>query len=272
MPLAHHFKGVKGFRRDRGNATRAGAIGALWFIVSARAKIGRLMAKMVLAGDPAVDVILRRSARARRLSLRVSGNGGHVTLSLPRWSSRAEAQDFVREKEGWIRRQLARNSQQIVPRIGGHVMFEGEHVPVVASPARAVQFADARLLVPGNADGVAARVAAYLKIMARQRLSLACGRHAALLGLEHGTISLRDTRSRWGSCTAQGNLMFSWRLVMAPVRVLDYVAAHEVAHLAEMNHSPAFWAVVGRIFPDYGEPRQWLRQNGHRLHSYRFTD
>lgn len=230
------------------------------------------MAKMVLAGDPAVDVILRRNARARRLSLRVSGHGGHVTLSLPRWSSQSEAQDFVREKEAWIRRQLARNFEQIVPRIGGHVMFEGEAVPVVATGARAVHFADSKMRVPGNADRAAARIAAFLKIMARQRLTLACGRHAAVLGLEHGRISLRDTRSRWGSCTAQGNLMFSWRLVMAPHRVLDYVAAHEVAHLAEMNHSPAYWAAVKRLCPTYAEPRQWLRQNGHRLHAYRFTN
>ncbi len=230
------------------------------------------MAKLVLAGDPAVDVIVRRNARARRLSLRVSRFDGCVTLSLPRWSSRFEAMDFARQKEGWIRRQLACNSDQILPRIGGHVMFEGVQVQLVATRSRAAHFADGKILVPGSPERVSVRIAAFLKAMARHRLTAACDHHAALLGLDYGRITLRDTRSRWGSCTTQGNLMFSWRLVMAPVQVLQYVAAHEVAHLVEMNHSPAYWDVVERVFPGFGEPRKWLRQNGHRLHAYRFIN
>ncbi|MGR3342653.1 MAG: M48 family metallopeptidase [Paracoccaceae bacterium] len=228
------------------------------------------MAKLVLAGDPAVDVIVRRNARARRLSLRVSRFDGSVTLSLPRWSLRFEAMEFAREKEGWIRRQLARKTDEILPRIGGQVMFEGVPVEVAATRSRAAHYSDGKILVPGDLERVAVRVAAFLKAMARQRLTVACDHHAALLGLDYGRITLRDTRSRWGSCTTQGNLMFSWRLVMAPVPVLQYVAAHEVAHLVQMNHSPAYWDVVERLCPGYGEPRKWLRQNGHRLHAYRF--
>ena len=228
------------------------------------------MAKLVLAGEPAVDVTLRRNARARRLSLRVSRFDGCVTLSLPRWSSTSEAMDFAREKEGWIRRQLARKSDEILPRIGGHVMFEGVLVDVTATRSRAAHYSGGKILVPGDPERAPARIAAFLKVMARQRLTVACDSHAALLGLDYGRISLRDTRSRWGSCTTQGNLMFSWRLVMAPAWVLQYVAAHEVAHLVEMNHSPAYWDVVERVYPGYGEPRKWLRQNGHRLHAYRF--
>ena len=83
-------------------------------------------------------------------------------------------------------------------------------------------------------------------------------------------IALRDTRSRWGSCTAQGRLMFSWRLAMAPDGVLDYVAAHEVAHLAHMNHAPAFWAEVGRLMPDWTARRDWLRRNGAALQAWQF--
>jgi predicted metal-dependent hydrolase len=98
----------------------------------------------------------------------------------------------------------------------------------------------------------------------------AVARHAARLRLPVGRISLRDPRSRWGSCTATGDLMFSWRLVLAPAFVLDYVAAHEVAHLKEMNHSPAFWAVVRRLCPDYEAPREWLRRNGGALHGWDF--
>ena len=103
-------------------------------------------------------------------------------------------------------------------------------------------------------------------------LAEAADRHSAALGRPHAGIVLRDTRSRWGSCTSEGNLMFSWRLIMAPPRILQYVAAHEVAHLAEMNHSPDFWAVVERLFPDYGVCRRWLRENGDHLHRVRFDD
>ncbi len=92
----------------------------------------------------------------------------------------------------------------------------------------------------------------------------------ALVGRPFHRLTLRDTRSRWGSCTVDGGLMYSWRLAMAPPEVLDYVAAHEVAHLVEMNHAPAFWAVVRRLVPDYAPRRAWLKQHGQRLHAYRF--
>lgn len=228
------------------------------------------MATLVLSGDPAVNVSLRRNASARRLSLRVSAIDGQVILSLPRWSSTSAAMQFVREKEGWIRRQLACRTGEIIPQIGGHVMLGGRAVAVVATDLRVVQYSAGKIMVPGDALRVPVRVGAFLKVLARQHLGDACDRHAAALGVDYGRISLRDTRTRWGSCTAQGNLMFSWRLVMAPARVLDYVAAHEVAHRVEMNHSRAYWDVVERVFADYGEPRAWLRDNGHRLHAYRF--
>jgi predicted metal-dependent hydrolase len=115
-------------------------------------------------------------------------------------------------------------------------------------------------------------VLAFLKALARTRLVAASDRYAGLLGQGFAAISLRDARSRWGSCTAEGALMFNWRLVMAPPDVLDYVAAHEVAHLVEMNHSPAFWAVVTRLRPDWKRQRDWLQTQGGALQAYRFGD
>jgi len=117
-----------------------------------------------------------------------------------------------------------------------------------------------------------ARLKAFLKLQARGRLQVACEFYAERLGRGFGKITLRDTRSRWGSCSANGDLMFSWRLIMAPPEVLDYVAAHEVAHLVEMNHSAAYWDVVRGIYPDYEAPRCWLKANGGLLHRYRFDD
>ena len=92
------------------------------------------------------------------------------------------------------------------------------------------------------------------------------------MGRTPGKLTLRDTRSRWGACTPSGDLMFSWRLIMAPARILDYVAAHEVAHLAQMNHSAAFWAEVTKLYPTHPEARRWLKAQGASLHHYRFTD
>ena len=116
-----------------------------------------------------------------------------------------------------------------------------------------------------------ARVKAWLKVRARDRLVAASDHYAALVGRRVSQVTLRDTRSRWGSCTADGALMYSWRLIMAPPRVLDYVAAHEVAHLLEMNHSQAFWDVVARLFPLWQQERIWLKTQGSALQAIRFA-
>ena len=117
---------------------------------------------------------------------------------------------------------------------------------------------------------VSSRVKAFFKIQAMLHLHQATDRYAAALGKPYGKITLRDTTSRWGSCSSQGNINYSWRLIMAPPDVLNYVVAHEVAHLAEMNHSAQFWAVVERLYPDYAEQRVWLRKHGEDLHRYVF--
>ncbi|MBD3679632.1 MAG: M48 family metallopeptidase [Rhodobacteraceae bacterium] len=229
------------------------------------------MGQATLPGSPDIPITLRRSGRARRMSLRVSRLDGRVTLSIPSWTSEREALSFVREKEGWIRKALAETPGVVVPRIGGTVLFEGREVPVLEGAGRGARYADGAFhLAPGARVGPA--LAGALKVMARDRLAEAVSRHSAAIGRDAGSISLRDTRSRWGSCASSGNLMFSWRLVMAPPEVLDYVAAHEVAHLAEMNHSPAFWQQVERLMPGYRPPRRWLRENGALLHRYKFGD
>lgn len=228
------------------------------------------MGNLVLAGNPPVTIILKRNARARRLSLRVSRLDGRVTLSLPNWTPEVEALGFAQEKEVWIRRQLAGKSKVVVPAIGENVLFEGVEIPIVQGAGRSARYEDGELHVPGNPDSAPARVAAFLKVMARQRLTDACDDYVEQVGKSYGRVTIRDTRSRWGSCSSEGNLMFSWRLVMAPQDVLNYVAAHEVAHLVEMNHSAAFWDVVEGICPTYQAPRKWLRVNGQHLHAYRF--
>ncbi len=230
------------------------------------------MEQIELSGRPNVRIIVRRSQRARRLSLRVSQLDGRVTITLPRRTPLREARVFATEKENWIRKALAERPDAVRPEIGGTVLYEGREVMIKTGAGRIARFQDDLITVPNNPDRVGFRVAALLKLKAQERLFEASGKYAAALGVRFGRISIRDTRSRWGSCSCQGNLMYSWRLIMAPPEVLDYVAAHEVSHLVEMNHSAQYWRVVAKIFPDYKSNRAWLRENGQKLHSYQFSD
>ncbi|MDT8854005.1 SprT family zinc-dependent metalloprotease [Paracoccaceae bacterium Fryx2] len=224
----------------------------------------------ILPGAPPVEITLRRSATARRFSLRVSRLDGRVTLSLPLRAREAEALAFLRDQEGWIRKALAGVPKAASVALGAVVPVEGHGLVLSPGSGRLIRIEGDSLLVPGDAARVATRVGAYLKLRARDRLAEACDRHAAALGRPYRSLTLRDTRSRWGSCTAAGGLMFSWRLIMAPPAVLDYVAAHEVAHLAQMNHSPAFWAVVAQLCPGHAAPRRWLKSEGQALHGWQF--
>jgi len=229
------------------------------------------MSDVFLDGDPPIPLILRRTARARRISLRISQLDGRVTLTMPAKLAEREALDFARSKEGWIRKHLATRGAEVNVGLGSQIPLGGRLLQVTAGTGRRVEILADAVAVPGPADRVGRRLGAFLKEVARDRLAAACDDYAARLGKPYARISMRDTRSRWGSCTSDGGLMFSWRLIMSPPEVLDYVAAHEVAHLAEMNHSPAFWAQVEQIYGDYAAPRKWLRTQGNDLHRYKFV-
>jgi len=225
-----------------------------------------------LPGDPPIPLVLRRSARARRFSLRVSRLDGRVTLTLPARAAEAEALAFARSRADWLRRALADRPAARPVAAGDWLPVEGRPRRLMPGPGRSVRLDADTLWLPGDPAQTGRRAAAFLRTLARDRLALACDRHAARLGRRPAALVLRDTRSRWGSCTAGGRLMFNWRLAMAPPAVLDYVAAHEVAHLAQMNHSPAFWAVVEMLLPDHAAARRWLRAEGAALHAWRFGD
>lgn len=236
----------------------------------AQAEKRDVVSETILLGQPPVHITLRRSGQARRLSLRVSRLDGRVTLSMPKRVPEREAMAFLREKELWIRKHLeARTPDQTVG-FGQAIPFLGQDVEIVPGRGRAARLIEGQLHVPGAEDRVAARVQAFLKLQAQLRLRAASDHYAEALGTTYGRITLRDTRSRWGSCTSAGNLMYSWRLVMAPEAVLNYVAAHEVAHRLEMNHSDRFWAQVAKVCPDHARHRAWLRSEGEGLHAWRF--
>lgn len=218
-------------------------------------------------GWPPVEVRLRRSARARRLTLRYSRLDGSATLTMPLAITPREAENFVARNLGWLEAQARAAPPVVQARVGARIPFRGKTCDIIGGAER-IGFRDGAFHVCDDRAG--AQIKAFLKTRARSQLAEATDVLAARIGRRVARLTLRDTRSRWGSCTAEGALMFSWRLVMAPPAVLEYVAAHEVAHMLEMNHSARFWQVVEDLCPGYRQQRAWLRKEGPALHRISF--
>ncbi len=228
------------------------------------------MGRQISIGNPSITVNVKASSVARRLSLRVSRLDGKVSLTVPRYTPDREINGFLKEKESWLQKHLADVMPLLRPQVGGSILLGGQDIPIVAGVGKRAMFREGVITVPSDDAGCAPRIKAFLKLRARDALAAASDQYAQEIGREYTRLSLRDTRSRWGSCSSEGVLMYSWRLIMAPVDVLNYVAAHEVSHLVEMNHSSAFWDQVAEIMPDYEVHRRWLRENGNLLQRYDF--
>ncbi len=221
-----------------------------------------------------VPVRLYRNNRARRVILRIDGHDDGaedgVAVTLPRGAAQYEGLDLVMDKADWILKNLDELTPRVIFADGVTVPFSGvDHLIRHAPHSRGGVWREgAEIFVTGRLEHVARRVRDWLKGQAREQITPRVRDKAATLGRPAGRISIRDTRSRWGSCSRDGNLSFCWRLVMAPVAVLDYVVAHEVAHLAELHHGPKFWRAVEGLTEDVSGSRGWLNANGDRLHRY----
>lgn len=219
-------------------------------------------------------VELRRHRQARRYTLRVKAASRAVVLTMPPRGSIREAKAFAQRNGAWIAARLKRLPDAIPFADGGAVSLRGVTHIIVHRPGTRgtvwIEMGDdgALLCVAGDAAHVGRRVRDFLKREAKRDLDAASRRYAAALGVAVKRVAVRDQVSRWGSCTAGGVLSYSWRLILAPPHVLDYLAAHEVAHLVEMNHSRAFWRVVTRICPDWQRAKGWLTAHGNALHRY----
>jgi predicted metal-dependent hydrolase len=226
--------------------------------------------QIFLSDHPAIGATLRRSRQAKRLSLRISSLDGRITITGPHFVPESTFQDFLDSKAEWI---LANHKhiERIMIDYGASVPVLGKPQLIRTTKMRKISVVDDQILVPQPRSNIGAQVKGFLKSLARDHLAQASDHYAQRIGHSYQGLRLRDTRSRWGSCSSDGHLMYSWRLVMAPRDVLNYVAAHEVAHLVEMNHSKSFWAVVQDIYGDYGPPRDWLRTSGNQLHRYDFN-
>ena len=216
-------------------------------------------------------VSIRVSRQARRVGLRIDSGKRRVELVLPRGVPVKTGLRFLAAKREWITARL-----QALPKPVPFV--EGAIVPLLGVPHRIerdrdpaalpVRIVEGEIRVGGDPAHQAHRVRDHLVSLARAELASRALRLAARIGREVARISVRDTKSRWGSCSGHGNLSFSWRLIFAPEAVLNYVVAHEVAHLVEMNHGPRFWQLVEHLTPGSASPRAWLRRHRNRLLSY----
>jgi len=215
-------------------------------------------------------VALRRIATSRRYTLRVRAASRDVLLTMPARGTLTAAREFAERHAAWIGVRLARLPKPVAFAPGEIVPLRGvEHLIVHRPAARGVVWLEAgAICVAGEAPHVARRVADFLKREARRDLEAAVARHAAALAVKPRRIALRDTTSRWGSCSSSASLNFSWRLILAPAHVLDYLAAHEVAHIVHMNHSPMFWNLTRRLFPETDRAEAWLKANGSSLHRF----
>ena len=220
-------------------------------------------------------VRLRRHRQARRYTLRIDAASREVVLTMPPRGALREARDFAQKHGGWIAARLRRMPEAAPFAHGVEIPLRGvAHRIVHRRNVRGTVWTetddDGRhlLCVAGEPPHVDRRISDFLKREARSDLEGMSRRFAEKLGIRIRRISVRDQSSRWGSCSTTGVLSFSWRLILAPPYVLDYLAAHEVAHLVELNHSPRFWRLVRRLDPDFERARRWLDLHGTDLHRY----
>ena len=228
-----------------------------------------------------VPVELRLHRAARRLTLRINQTKRSVVVTAPLRCKIDEAGKFVHRHLDWVRSRLHALPAPIQFEDGVIVPLRGtDHVVKFVGPGArgsVVEYASLGsgmpvLAVKGAAEHAPRRLRDWLYAEARRDLDARVAFHAKRLGLRARRLSVRDQGSRWGSCSTSGMLSFSWRLVLAPPIVLDYVAAHEVAHLAEMNHGPRFWALVRKTMPDMDVAKAWLLKHGLDLHRYDAVD
>ncbi|MDA0676338.1 MAG: SprT family zinc-dependent metalloprotease, partial [Proteobacteria bacterium] len=218
----------------------------------------------------AVSLRLARSRRARRLILRIDPHLGGATVTLPSWAGWAEAADLAVRETDWIRARLAVAPQRVPFIDGGTLPYLDDVLTIrhLADRGPPVLREGAVINVRGDATHLPRRLTDWLRGRARAEIEARARTKAEQLDKDIASITIRDTRTRWGSCSVRGGLSFSWRLVMAPEAVLDYVVAHEVAHLRHHDHSQAFWQTAATLTADMDAPRDWLRRHGPALHLY----
>lgn len=224
-------------------------------------------------GARAAPLIARVNRRAKRLILKVDPVTGEIHVTAPSKSALPQAINFAHERVEWIASQLQDQlrARPFVP--GMTIPFAGvDHIIINDENRRGAVRLDHDFIpairVGGRPEHLNRRVADWLKRQARIRLTERADYYCEQLGRKRGRIQIRDTKTRWGSCSSDGSLSFSWRLILAPPEIIDYVAAHECAHLIHLNHSPAFWRIVKSLGVDCRAAADWLNKEGPTLFTY----
>jgi len=222
-----------------------------------------------LPDETTAEIKVRVNRRAKRLRLRVE-HDGDVVLVLPSMRRWPEGRGFIQEQAIWLASHLRTMARSTPFHPGEVIPFKGsDHLICHSGKSRdVVSLAEGEIIVSGAEEHFARRLSDWLKQQARDELSARARYYAAELDRPVGRVTVRDTKSRWGSCNSKGDLSFCWRLILAPEQVLDYVAAHEAAHLVEHSHSKSFWAIVKQLRPDYRDAERWLKTRGSDLHRF----
>jgi hypothetical protein len=226
----------------------------------------------IVIGDETIVAVVRESARTRRLRMVVRA-GRSVELTVPRRTSTRALRQFVSENSDWLGEKIAaaRARQPLLGLVQpGTVWLAGERLAVERGRGEksVANRNGSTLRISGPPDQIAGAIDRWYRREARERIEDSVAREAARLGISYERVSIRDQRTRWGSCSSRGTLSFSWRLVLSPPAVLEYVVAHELLHVREPNHSRRFWALLDRHRPGWREEAAWLRRHGHEVLDY----
>lgn len=211
--------------------------------------------------------------RAKRLTLRLFPAGDGLKVTTPSHVGDDEIEEFVARNRNWAASRIARLPNRIELSHGETIPFKGvEHKIISSGKIRGLVHASKEngepvLCVPGEPQAASRKLLAFMKREARNELDSVVNLHATKIGIRPKQLRITDTTSRWGSCSSTRTLSFSWRIIMAPPEVLNYLAAHEVAHLKEMNHSQRFWDLTRELCPDTDIQKTWLRAHGAKLHA-----
>ncbi|MBL4603505.1 MAG: M48 family metallopeptidase [Emcibacteraceae bacterium] len=213
------------------------------------------------------SLVFKRHKRAKRLKLRYDATHDQAIITMPPRSSEREATKFANKHISWLNKQRSMAPTRIYLLPGYTIPFKGINRLIIHTPDNngRIKINDNEIIVGGTLEGFSVRLENYLKKMARADIEPIANTMANRTAKTFKRIQIRDTKSRWGSCSSSGNLSFSWRLIMTPPEILEYVVAHEIAHLTEMNHSRAFWQVVDTIIDHATVSRKWIKNQGQHL-------
>ncbi len=221
-----------------------------------------------------IEVTKKRSLKAKRIIIRISAHKG-VELIIPKRTSEKQASEFLNKKSLWVINKYQEINHKFIEK---RVSFAiGAQIPIMdnfytikhSGLMRGITYVNNNsLIISGEISSIKRRIINFLSNLAKTEITRIADAKAKEIGKKYKKISLKDTSSRWGSCSTQGNLSFSWRLIMAPREVMEYVVCHEIAHLQEHNHSDKFWHLVSVLCPDYEISYKWLKKNGSSLHLY----